>query len=61
MNIELTQEQMDICNASPLEAIGYYIAYPQQLIKDASEQGRGVMEYFIDIYKKAEEYISNKN
>lgn len=34
INIELSQDMMNACNASYLELINYYIAYPQKFFKD---------------------------
>jgi len=61
MQIQLSKEEIDFCSYSPAEIILYYIAYPQQLVKDASVQSKDTMEYFFEMYKKAEEYMKNKN
>jgi hypothetical protein len=59
--MQLSQEMADLCSYSPAEVILYYVTYPQQLIRDATNQGKGVMEYFYEMYQKAEDYMSSKN
>jgi len=59
--MQLSQEIADLCSYSPAEVILYYMVYPQQLIRDATDQGRDVMEYFNDAYQKAIEYMLIKN
>ena len=58
--MQLSQEIEDLCSYSPAEVILYYIAYPRQLIRDATDQGKGVMEYFYEQYQKAENYMRHK-
>ncbi len=59
--MQLSREESELCNFSPAEVILYYMVYPQQLIRDATDQGRDVMEYFNDAYQTAIEYMLNKN
>ena len=58
--MQLSREESELCSFSPAEIALYYMVYPQQLIRDATDQGRDVMEYFNDAYQTAIEYMLNK-
>ena len=53
-------EIKEFCNASPLEALNYYIVYPEQLIKDAKEQNYIPINYFMQVYQSAIDYYNQK-
>ena len=51
--IYLTKEEEDMCSYSPIEVLLYYISYPNQLLKDATEKGINIKDYFIESYNSA--------
>lgn len=48
VTIELSQEEKDMCAYSPIEILGYYITYPQQLINDAMAKGQRYLHLFLE-------------
>ena len=60
VTIELTQEEKDMCAYSPIEVLGYYITYPQQLIRDAMAKGQDIYTYFWKTFIEANEYYNKK-
>ena len=53
-------QHMEAANASPLEVLNYYMAYPDTLVKDASDQNYLPIDYFIQVYQSAIEYFNQK-
>ena len=53
-------EIMEVCNASPLEVLNYYLAYPEQLIKDATDKNYLPINYLMQVYQSALEYYNQK-
>lgn len=58
--IELSQAEKDMCAYSPIEVLNYYIAYPEQLLKDAMTAGQDIYTYFLNSYNEAIEYYNKK-
>ena len=53
-------EIMEVASFSPLEALNYYIFYPAQLIKDASNNNYLPINYLMKVYQSAIEYLYQK-
>lgn len=53
-------ELMESANSSPLEVLNYYLAYPSQLIKDATDNNYLPINYLIQVYQSAVEYVNQK-
>lgn len=53
-------ELMQAANASPLEVLSYYLAYPEQLTKDAIDRNYLPINYLMQVYQSALEYYNQK-
>ena len=53
-------EIMEVATFSPLEVLNYYIFYPAQLIKDATDNNYLPINYFMKIYQSATKYYNQK-
>ena len=60
INIELSQQEKNICAFSPIEKITYYFIYPKQLLKDALSARLNIYTYFTNIFNESMEYYYKK-
>lgn len=60
-DIELTEQEMEVCNASPLEVLNYYIIHPNELLVEATKVGIDVRDYLYNLLFDASEQINRSN
>lgn len=60
-NIELTEQEMEVCNASPLEVLNYYIIHPNELLVEATKIGVDAKDYLYNLLFDASEQINRSN
>ena len=59
--IVLDKEIQELCNASSLEALNYYLVFPNQLVLDAETDNKEVKEYLFEIFMKSSKQLNNIN
>jgi len=59
--IVLDKEIQQLCNASSLEALNYYLVFPNQLVLDAETDNKEVKEYLFEIFMKSSKQLNNIN
>ena len=60
-DIELTEQEMEACNASPLEVLNYYIIHPNELLVEATKVGIDVRDYLYNLLFDASEQMNRSN
>ena len=50
VNIVLTPEQMEVCNAGFFEALLYYTTYPKQFFRDMFTSSKWLYSYVLSSY-----------
>ena len=61
IEVTLTKEEKELCNASPIEVFLYYLYYPKQLLKDATSSNLNPYYLFINSWNAAINYWERKN
>ena len=56
-NIKLTEQEMEVCNASPLEMLNYFIFYPNELLNQATQAGLDVKDYLDSLFFQVSEQL----
>tara|TARA_B100001093_G_scaffold515718_1_gene592681 strand:- start:447 stop:638 length:192 start_codon:yes stop_codon:yes gene_type:complete len=57
-NIKLTEQEMEVCNASPLEMLNYFFFYPNELFSQATQAGLDVKDYINSLLFQVSEQLN---
>ena len=61
IDIKLTKEEKELCDASPIEIFLYYLYYPKLLLRDAKDSYLNPYNLLVNSWIAANKYWYNKN